>query len=167
MKLCQCIAVASVIICWGLAFYYFSKLPPTIPIHFDAAGKPNNWGSRSSIFLFPVIGTILVFGINALAKYPHIFNYAQKVTEQNASRLYKQGIKMLYIVNAIVGFILMICVISTLTAVFNTDNQMDSWSLPLILLLSGSLVAYSVIAAVKSTRIKWVTGSHIVRLRLS
>ena len=154
MKAAQMVAILSVIVCWALALYYYTKFPASIPIHFDAAGNPNNFGAREIIFLLPMLATILVLGINWLAKYPHILNYAQEVTEQNAAKLYRASIKMLYIVCAIVGFILMVCVISISGAVFNEGHKMDNWSLPIILVLSGMLTVYSIMAAVKSSRIK-------------
>lgn len=154
MKAAQMIAMLCVIVCWVLALYYYGKFPNSIPIHFDAAGDPNNFGAREIIFLLPMLATILVLGINWLAKYPHVFNYTQKVTEQNASKLYRASMKILYIVSAIVGFILMICVISICGAVFNEGHKMDNWSLPIILVLSGMLTVYSIMAAVKSSRIK-------------
>ncbi len=154
MKAAQMISFLAVIVCWALALYYYNKFPARIPIHFDAAGNPNNFGARETIFLLPVIATMLVLGINWLTKYPHIFNYAQKVTEHNAAKLYKASVKMLFIVNAIVGFILMICVISICTAVFNEGNKMDNWALLVVLVLSAALTIYAVMAAVKSARIK-------------
>ncbi len=154
MKAAQMISFLAVIVSWALALYYYNKFPESIPIHFDAAGNPNSFGARETIFLLPVIATILVLGMNWLAKYPHIFNYGQKVTEQNAAKLYKASVKMLYVVNAVAGFILMITVISTCAAVFNEGHKMDSWALPVILVLSGVLIVYSIMAAVKSARIK-------------
>lgn len=150
----QAVAISCIVLCWGLSIYYYQQMPQTIPTHFDAAGNPDNYGGKATIFLFPVIASFLIFGIYILAKYPHIFNYMQEVTEENARRLYKQSIKMLYIVSAIVGFILLVCVVSTIAAVFNVDQRMDIWSLPIILGLSGVLTTYSIIAAVKSARLK-------------
>lgn len=34
------------------ALYLWPTLPETIPIHFDASGKADGWGSKSTVFLF-------------------------------------------------------------------------------------------------------------------
>ncbi len=47
-----------VILAWLFAVNGYPHLPERIPTHFNAAGVPDGWGSRSSIFIFPVIGLV-------------------------------------------------------------------------------------------------------------
>lgn len=46
----------------------FPMLPTSIPIHFDVAGVPDNYGSRWMIFLFPIINFVLIFLADGLRK---------------------------------------------------------------------------------------------------
>lgn len=152
MKACRLIAQISVLVSWSVAFINYARLPDIIPIHFDGAGNANGFGSKLTIFLMPMIATVLIFGINQLAKYPHIFNYPQPVTDENRERLYKSGVKTLYVVNAITGLILLLAVVSTIDAAQKVDNKMSGWVLPLIIILSVALTLYAIAGAIRSTR---------------
>lgn len=44
---------------WVVTLYIYSKLPETIPTHFDMTGKPDTWGDKSSFFTLPLFATIL------------------------------------------------------------------------------------------------------------
>jgi uncharacterized membrane protein len=77
------------IILWALTLFVFLKLPATIPIHFNASGQADNYGSRMTILISPILATIIYFGLTQLNKYPHIFNYMVKITETNAPVQYK------------------------------------------------------------------------------
>lgn len=52
-----------------LAFYIalsnYSVLPDIIPTHFDAAGNPDDWGSKKLIFLSPAISAVIFILITA------------------------------------------------------------------------------------------------------
>lgn len=37
---------------WGLTVYAFLNLPQTIPVHFNAAGKPDNYGNKLTLLIF-------------------------------------------------------------------------------------------------------------------
>ena len=67
----------------------YMNLPGEIPIHFNAAGKADGWGSPLMIFLLPLIGWGL-FGLMHLISQanPKNFNYPVKITEQNAQPQY-------------------------------------------------------------------------------
>jgi len=42
-----------------LALFNYSALPDTIPTHFDAGGKPDDWGGKSSVFVFPAVSAFI------------------------------------------------------------------------------------------------------------
>ncbi|MEP7165982.1 MAG: DUF1648 domain-containing protein [Ferruginibacter sp.] len=69
---------------WIFTVVQYSKLPDTIPIHFNASGNIDNYGNKLSIFLLPAIISIVFVGLTILNKYPHIFNYIHKITAENA-----------------------------------------------------------------------------------
>ncbi len=46
------------------SFYFYARFPERVPIHWNAAGEPNGWGSRATgAFLFPaiILGMYLLF----------------------------------------------------------------------------------------------------------
>ena len=49
----------------GLLCFKFPSLPLLLPLHFDAAGRPDRLGARGQIFIIPLIGllTLLLNGV--------------------------------------------------------------------------------------------------------
>ena len=69
-------------------FQNWERIPDSIPTHFGASGKPNDWGSKYTLLLLPSILIIIYSGFTILSHYPHIYNYPFRITEENAARQY-------------------------------------------------------------------------------
>jgi len=54
------LAIVFLIIGWWVALGAYPRLPEKIPIHFGISGEPDGWGGRWTIFLMPVIATLIV-----------------------------------------------------------------------------------------------------------
>jgi uncharacterized membrane protein len=78
---------------WLWVIFQFGQLPSKIPIHFNAMGEADAIGDKSTIFLLPLISTILYFGISALEKVPHVLNYPVEITKENAAYYYAVAIQ--------------------------------------------------------------------------
>jgi apolipoprotein N-acyltransferase len=59
-----------------------------------------NW----SLWILPLIGLTIYVGIAFLKKYPHLFNYPNRITHENAQFQYKTAIRLLRILNTLSGF---------------------------------------------------------------
>ena len=55
--------------CWLTVIRSYPALPPVIPMHFDAAGRPDNWGAKGGIWVLPVLASLL-YGLFTLL---HLF----------------------------------------------------------------------------------------------
>ncbi|MFL0197876.1 DUF1648 domain-containing protein [Clostridium sp. WILCCON 0269] len=73
----------------GLLLKYYRLLPHIIPIHFNAVGVPDGYGSKSSIFILPIIAFIMYFFLTILSRFPNIYNYPKPITEENAEYQYR------------------------------------------------------------------------------
>jgi uncharacterized membrane protein len=89
---------------WILTILNYSNIPGTIPTHFDLTGKPDGFGDKSSIFILPVISSVLYIGMTILNRFPHIFNYPTKITNQNAERQYTIATKLIRYLKLIIVF---------------------------------------------------------------
>lgn len=78
----------------------WSSLPSTIPTHFNAAGNPDGWGGKGSIWFLPVLSTFLFILFLFLSRVPHLHNYPMEITEENAEKMYRSSRKLL----AVTGF---------------------------------------------------------------
>lgn len=74
--------VAMVAMAWG-------RTPEQIPTHFGVGGEPDAWGPRWLVALGPVLALAFHIGFGIIYKYPHRFNYAWRITVENAERQYR------------------------------------------------------------------------------
>jgi uncharacterized membrane protein len=120
---------------WFFTFYAFLKLPATIPTHFNASGQVDKYGDKSTLLFLSFLVTIIYFGLSQLNKYPHIFNYPQKITEDNAERQYAIATKMLRLLKLAILIIFFLIFLFTYLTTIGIINGLGIWFLPLTLVL--------------------------------
>ena len=91
---------------WFLTVINYSNLPETIPIHYNGQGKVDRFGGRATIFSLPIIATILFIGMTILNKFPQVFNYPTKITEDNAFNQYTNATRLIRYLKLIVVLVL-------------------------------------------------------------
>lgn len=91
---------------WFISIDSYSKLPDIIPTHFNVSSVPDGYGSKNSIFISPVIVTVLYILIMILTRFPHIYNYAVSITAENAEANYRNGRTLMF------------CIITEILALF-------------------------------------------------
>lgn len=96
------IAILFVLVMVCLPLVAFQELPETIPTHFNASGEADGYGSRYTLLILPVIGSLMFAGLLVLNKYPHVFNYPEEITEANAAKHYRNGTKLIRWINLII-----------------------------------------------------------------
>lgn len=82
--------------------YY--KLPDKIPVHFDINGVADRYGHKMELWVIPIIGIALMVLLWGISKIPHTFNYAVKITTDNAAEQYAFSVKLMRVLAAIIGF---------------------------------------------------------------
>jgi len=122
---------------WTYVVLNYSNIPETIPLHFDAQGNADHFGSKQSIWLLMGIMSLLFVGIYILGKYPHLHNYTINITEQNALKNYRFSTRLLRFVNLFDLILFAYIVKQTLRAEVETTSRLGSWFLPLMLGGSG------------------------------
>lgn len=73
----------------------YPELNKKVPTHFGANGMPDAWGSKSSLFILPIVAIVLYAGLTILNRFPHLFNYPLTITEQNAEKQYQYAKTMI------------------------------------------------------------------------
>jgi hypothetical protein len=79
-------SIVGVVFLFFLVVVYWSQLPDSIPIHYNAAGKPDSWSGKWSLLILPIIGLVLYIGLSILTRFPHLYNFPWKITEENKER---------------------------------------------------------------------------------
>jgi uncharacterized membrane protein len=59
----ELVSIFLVIITFYIALSDYSALPDTIPTHFNAQGIPNDWSSKRTIFIFPILNAVFFLSL--------------------------------------------------------------------------------------------------------
>jgi len=140
-KFVEAICLSLLLLLWAFSIFAYVQLPEIIPIHFNASGKPDGYGSKMTLFLLPLISSALYLGLTSINRYPHIFNYTVKITEANAAQQYKLATRVLRFTKLAVVLIFSAIVFSTFQSGRGKSDGLGSWFFPMI-------IAFSVAGAV-------------------
>ena len=83
------LAAAILIASFSVVGWYWPRLPASVPVHFNAAGQIDGYGSKLSLLAFPAIFTVMFVVLSALERVPWIYNYPWRITPENAARQYR------------------------------------------------------------------------------
>src|SRR6202000_337703 len=64
---------------WGLVLFALFTLPYRVPVHYNAIGKPDNYGSKIVLLCLPVLATLLFWLLSYAGKYPGVLNHLKRV----------------------------------------------------------------------------------------
>lgn len=137
------------VVLWGLALYVYFIAPSTIPIHFNVSGQADSYGSKVTILILPLIGSIIFFGISQLNKYPHIFNYATEITATNAERQYTIATRTLRILKLFILLIFSLIILFSYNTAIGAANGLGRWFLPIVIALLMVLIIVSITQSLK------------------
>ena len=123
-----CIVILALL--WAGVIVVFPTLPDSIPRHFNAAGTADGFGSKSNLFVLPLVASFEYLLITILQRYPHIYNYLNEVTPENAERMYTSAIKLMRHIKLVVLIILTAVVVLIYRSVVTNSFGIGTWFLP-------------------------------------
>lgn len=122
---------------------HYGNLPDTIPTKFGFDGEPTQWSPKAMLWLLPAIGLITWSGMYLLNKVPHIFNYLNPITPENALYQYTTATRFLRYLNTGIALIFSYLFGSMIQAGLGYQDRLSMWFLPIIIVvLLGSVVVY-------------------------
>ncbi len=119
---------------WCFTLFAYFKLPGTIPIHYNARGQVNGIGSKSTIFLLPVIVSVVFISMTVLNKFPHIFNYPVTITHDNALLQYTNATRMLRYLKTVIVIIFSLISLFTYWTATGKTSGLGAWFAPFTLI---------------------------------
>src|SRR5690349_2160213 len=78
-----------------LAFFGSDQLPERVPIHFDAIGHPDGWGSAAILLMLPAISIVNYLLFTVVTQFPGAFKYPVRVTAMNRQRMQSLALDMM------------------------------------------------------------------------
>ncbi len=91
----EIVAVAGTVLSVALLVQSWKALAPVIPVHFGISGKPDGWGAKQVVCLFPALSAVLYVVLTVISRFPHTFNYPVPITSENAARQYQIACELL------------------------------------------------------------------------
>lgn len=129
-KILEILCLAILVLLWLGTIVFFSKLPDQIPSHYNASGQADDFSSKTSIFILPLVATVIYIGMTILNRYPHIYNYPTVVTAKNAKKIYTTATRLIRVLKLAVVTIFSGIVFMTIKTTFANGNELGAWFLP-------------------------------------
>ena len=148
-KILEIVGWISVVGIWALPLINYSILPEIIPIHFNGAGKADEFGNKTHIFVLPIISTLLFIGLTTLNKHPHMFNYPSQITKENAVHQYTNATRMMRVLKLVIVLLFGLIIFKTIENVNGNADGLGTWFLPFTIGLFISLTIYFLIISMK------------------
>jgi uncharacterized membrane protein len=150
-KLFDTLCWLSLIILWGLTLWSYSKLPETIPVHFNGSGQVDSYGGKMTIFMLPIIGSLLFIFLTILNAFPHKFNYPRTITVDNAVKQYTNATRFMRYLKFVILIIFTLIAFKIYTVAMGEANGLGVWFLPLTFALIFIPVLYFIFKSFKTT----------------
>ena len=146
-KIFESIAVMGLLIGIYLTIQALPNLPTTIPIHFDAAGNADGFGSKAMIWLLPAIGVVMVPAMLFLRRFPWLSNVPFEITEENAAYQYGLIVRLLSLLACFVSLLFLLLVYDTISIAFGGSSLLGWLFMPIFLTgIMGPIIWYFIAA---------------------
>jgi len=145
-KILEIVAIVALLAGFYPLLYYSSiDSNALFPTHYRFFGEIDGWGGRSTLWTMALIGLTFYVGLSVLQKFPKIYNYPCKVTEQNADYLYRLGVQLVRQVKVLCVFIMAYANNSIYRVVIGKDTGPDDFIVSMFILLMLSLLTIYII----------------------
>jgi len=134
LKLITCSLLVFV---WIFTFYSYQNLPQIIAIHFDLQGNPNDFSTKQTIWVLPIIATFLFSLLFNLSKNPAS---ALLNLPPNVKRNEKASVFILNSLNLVVMMMLSVATYETINIGLGNQKQLTSTTAYLLLLLFSGVL---------------------------
>ncbi len=136
---------------WAFIIWNYSNLPETIATHFSASGEIDRYGSKGSIFILPILASVIFIGLTVLNLFPHFFNYPVTVSAENAQRLYIKATRLIRFLKCGIVLIFSFIVYLTLKVADGRSEGIGIWAFPILL---GVIFILLIVFVIKAVRLK-------------
>jgi uncharacterized membrane protein len=136
-------SAAGILLIFVITLLAWGNLPEKVPTHFNAAGKPDSYGDKWTIWLLPFINVAMYAGISAISRFPHVFNYLWTITPENAPRQYRLARLMMHGLKTVVVYMFLYIQWKGIEIAQGNSTELGWYFLPLsLVILTGSLMVY-------------------------
>jgi len=144
--LLEILAVLGLLTLLGLSVFYYGQLPEQVPTHFGPNGLPDSYGSKTSLWLLPILGSAIFGLMTYLNRRPDWFNYPVKITFENALTQYTMATRLIRVLKASVTILFAYLVWGIISVSKGLQEGLGTW----LLLLPLGILVFSLLYIFKS-----------------
>ena len=145
-RIFESLAIAGVLCGLFIIIQAWPTLPQTIPIHFDASGNADGFGSKGTIWLLPAISVVMVPAILFFRRYPWLSNVPWEINEENALRQYELLVRLLSLCACAISFIFLVLTYDTISIASGGSSLFGKWLMPVFIVpIIGVLIWYLIV----------------------
>lgn len=133
-----------------LPLIYYNHLPDSIPVHFNGAGQPDGYGSRSTLWILPATSLFLYLLMTILEAYPYIYNFPVEITPENAVTQYTLAIRLIRILKTVLLIIFSFLSYKTITTATGETAGLGKAFLPVFLILTFGIVIIYIVRSLNN-----------------
>ena len=136
-------AIVSLSCLVGVTLYLilaWNTIPAKVPMHYNAAGEVNQWGSKSGLIIFPIISWLIYGMITLIERYPQIWNTGVRITKENRDQVYR-------LLKDLIAWVKMITlsIFGCLTVLSSLARSLPVWYLLAFVVLLFGVIAYYIV----------------------
>lgn len=120
------IGIAAVALAVAYTLLHWTQLPNTVPLHFNAIGHVDRYGSRYALFLVPTLAAALYGLFHFLEKTPQTQQY-RFINEEIAPELDKVSSLMMHIIKNTTMLLLSYATISLVESALDGTSSLNMW----------------------------------------
>jgi uncharacterized membrane protein len=128
----------------------YASLPETIPVHFNAAGQPDGYGGRGTLWMLPATGLFLYILMTIVEQFPQIYNYPVEITEENAERQYRNAVRLIRVLKTLIIIIFSFLSFKTIQTATGTASGLGKAFLPVFLLITFGIIIIYIVKSLNS-----------------
>ncbi len=126
----------------GLTAFYYGQLPDQIPTHFNAAGQPDSYGEKSTLWFLVIAGIVIYSLILLVNRSPHLVNYSVPITDENAPRQYHNLQRMNRSMAAIISLCIAYIVYAVIEMSLGDRESLGPWFVLLFIGIIFGIIGY-------------------------
>ncbi|MEC4048410.1 DUF1648 domain-containing protein [Flavobacterium sp. SUN046] len=135
---------------WIVTITNYKTLPEIIPSHFKADGTVDGHGPKELIYSLPGVASIIYIALTILCRLPHLFNYSEVITIENAYQKYTLSSRLMRYLKSVVLIVFYILTYITIQSATNNVIGLPFWFLSLAIFMIIVPLFFYVINLTKS-----------------
>jgi uncharacterized membrane protein len=145
--LVELISFALLVVLISLPLIYINSMPERIPVHFDINGVADGFGGKSTLWILPLTGAFTYLLLTIVSRFPEIYNFPVKITEENALVQYRLATRFIRLLKTVILILFLFLCHKTIGLALGKTSGLGKAFLPVFLILTfGPVIFYLVYA---------------------